>query len=131
MQEASDWERHCVKQPPGVQVAQYQFSDPGRVFHFRFAGAAFHPEAASLRAFCPTSCAQPGDFLPAPNPPSLMRHDHEIEYIPLDGPGREPRQQRGFLRRLLGVLGRFIECLSHCGTAASSGEEVEEEVIEF
>ncbi|WP_035609293.1 hypothetical protein [Haloferula sp. BvORR071] len=60
-----------------------------------------------------------------------MRHDREIEYIPLDLFGQEPPKKRGFLMRLLDVVFEWCTKYIDHGQASSSGGEVEEKTIEF
>ena len=66
-----------------------------------------------------------------PEAAALQEEDSEIEYIPLDKRGQEPPKKRGFLKRLLDCLS--IETVTRYGSSPnpSSGEEVEEDVIEF
>lgn len=74
--------------------------------------------------------AQDGNFLPALIP-SVMRHDREIEFIPLDCFGKESPKKRGFLSRLLRRVARWIVNYSKSESASSSGGEVAERIIEF
>ena len=60
-----------------------------------------------------------------------MKSDGEIEYIPLDERKQPLPKQRGFLKRLLDCLS--IERVTRYGPSPHplSGEEVEEDVIEY
>ena len=60
-----------------------------------------------------------------------MRPIREIEYIPLDYLGKELPNKRGFLHRLLCRLIQSIGKRLMDAFASSSGEEVEEKIIEF
>ena len=60
-----------------------------------------------------------------------MKPDSEIEYIPLDDGEPEPPKKRGFLTRLLDCLSREKVIRYGSSPNPSSGEEVEEDVIEF
>ena len=71
-----------------------------------------------------------GPFLPALIP-FAMRHDREIEFIPLNLFGQEPTKKRGFLMRLLDAVFEWCTTYTNHGQASSSGGEVEEKTIEF
>ena len=81
-------------------------------------------------AFCAPPRTQSGNFLPALIP-FVMRHDREMEYIPLDLCGQESTKKRGFLMRLLDAVFEWCTVYKNHGQALSSGGEVEEKTIEF
>jgi len=60
-----------------------------------------------------------------------MKPVSEIEYLPLKDRKEEPRKKRGFLTRLLDCLSREKVIRYGSSSNPSSGEEVEEDVIEF
>ena len=60
-----------------------------------------------------------------------MRHDPDIEYFTLEGGCEKPAKQRGFLSRLFHCLTVVKVTRFGQDPASSSGEEVEEDVIEF
>jgi len=99
---------------------------PPRTSTSGFAEAAFQSGGGLLRA-TPHAI---GPFLPALIP-FAMRHDREIEYIPLNLFGQEPTKKRGFLMRLLDAVFEWCTTYTNRGQASSSGGEVEEKTIEF
>ena len=60
-----------------------------------------------------------------------MKFENEIEYLPLDQRGQELPKKRGFLKRLLDCLSITRVYSDRSSSQSSSGEEVEENVIEF
>ena len=125
MRVASRREAICIENLPAAMSHNTTYASPPD-FHFRFRRGRF---PFWKRPFARHPARKPA-FLPALIP-LAMRHDREIEYIPLDLFGQEPNKKRGFLMWLLDAVFEWCTVYKNHGQASSSGGEVEEKTIEF